>query len=187
VIHSLKRGTKTTTQKSERTYLDRVDDESLARLLTASCCAQADAASTELLERGVLPLSIVHALESFYFLAESVVSARVAARKYGLQTSALLAIARVRSGTDPADWATDQGHPVFPGSSALHRLQAIEASFMEEAKHLATERSLSPAMQVANDPEAYLKKLHELGWTTDDLELLDLLSLADLFRPCDTR
>jgi hypothetical protein len=171
-------------QKSGRTHFDRASDELLAHLLTAKGCTVISLATDACLKRGLLSIPIVNSLEDFYFLAETVVAAQVAARQYGLRASVLLAIARLRSGFDPLDFATDHGYAVSFGSSAHDRMQAIEQSFIEEARHLAKTRSLRPLMQVADDPSAYFKKLCELGWC-DPGELLDLPRLAQDFKCAD--
>jgi hypothetical protein len=171
-------------QKSERTCWDRASDEMFADLLTTNSCRNRVALGDACMERGLLSASISDAFDLVYFLAETVVAAQVAARRYGLKASVLLAIARLHSGYDPADWAADHGHPVPPGTSALDRMQCIEQSFIEEARYLVTKRSLAPAMLVAGDPAAYFKKLCELGWC-EPFELLDLPSLAGDFSFAD--
>jgi hypothetical protein len=171
-------------QKSGRTFWDRASDEIFADLLTANSCTNRVSLGDACVGRGLLSPSISDALDLIYFLAETVVAAQVAARRYGLQASVLLAIARLHSGYDPADWAADHGHPVPPGTSALDRMQFIEQSFIEEARYLVTKRSLSLAMLVAGNPEAYFKKLSELGWC-EPFELLDLPRLARDFSFAD--
>jgi hypothetical protein len=171
-------------QKSGRTFWDRASDEIFADLLTANSCTERIALGEACMGRGLLSASISDALDLIYFLAETVVAAQVAARRYGLKASVLLAIARLHSGYDPADWAAAHGHPVPPGTSALDRMQFIEQSFIEEARYLVTKRSLSLAMLVAGDPAAYFKKLCELGWC-EPFELLDLPRLARDFSFAD--
>lgn len=171
-------------QNSGRTPFDRASDELLANLLTAKGCTVLSLAMNACLERGLLSIPMANALEDFSFLAETVVAAQVAARQYGLRASVLLAIARLRSGFDPLDFARDHGYAVSFSSSAHDRMQAIEQSFIEEARHLAKTRSLRPSMQVADDPSAYFKKLCELGWC-DPADLLDLPSLAEDFKCAD--
>lgn len=169
----------------KRTPWDYRSDELLSALLSSNPVVR-DLAGDECQSRGLMPVSVLNALGVFHFLVEAVVPAQVAARMYGLRPSVLLAIARLRSGFDAGDYARDNGHPLMPGSPASVRAVAIEQAFITEAKGLAKDRRLRPAMEVADDPSAYLEKLCKLGWCNAH-ELRDFLALVneDDFRSCD--
>ena len=77
-------------QNSGRTYWDRASDEIFADLLTANSCTERIALGDACMGRGLLSASISDALALVYFLAETVVAAQVAARRYGRQIMATL-------------------------------------------------------------------------------------------------
>ena len=133
------------------------------------------------IDRGLLPIGLLHAFEVLGFVSRTVLSAHQAQRKYGIPASVLMAIGMLDHGYDAQDVAGDQS--IYQGCVCC-LAPNIGKWFMEKAEHLATK--FKEAMPFVDDVKAYIKSLRDLSFC-DNLYAIDVLALIEAWdlEECD--
>lgn len=138
------------------------------------------AAANRCTERGLLPGSLLTALEVLHFLSYTVLSAQNAQRAYGVRASVLLSMGLDESSFDICSLVDDSRLAMESDDERLSISPAIEGWFMKRAKLLATSKKYRSALRMVHCVKVYVHKIAELGFF-DHFKAEDILSNVEIF------